>query len=94
MQWSSLNFWKIAVGCALAGTLGAGAWSLTLPDRYVSSAMLRVTYPFAFTEPDNLRPRLQAVRELAFSRESLSAIIVQQGLYQKERAHMPLDTVI
>jgi len=42
MQMTSVSFWKIVVGCTLAGVLAAGIWSATLPKRYVSTAVMRI----------------------------------------------------
>ncbi len=97
MQLTSLNFWKIAVGFTLAGTLAAGVWSLTLQDRYVSTAVLRMADPAAGSGLE-VRPRLQtrmmALQQRAFSRSSLGTIIQQQNLYAKERARFPLEDII
>ena len=84
MQMNGLGFWKIAAGFTLAGALLAGAWSLTVPDRYVSRAVLRIGEP----------SRLRALEQHAFSRGSLSGIIMQQGLYQRERARDPLEDIV
>ena len=43
MQMTGLSFWKILAGGALAGVLAAGIWSVKLPDRYVSTAVLRMS---------------------------------------------------
>src|ERR1035438_9844257 len=42
MRMTSLSFWKILAGCALAGVLAAGIWSVTVPERYVSTAVMRI----------------------------------------------------
>src|ERR1035441_3775358 len=42
MQMTNLTFWKILAGCTLAGVLAAGIWSVTLPKRYVSTAVMRI----------------------------------------------------
>jgi hypothetical protein len=92
MQITSLNFWKIAVGCALAGVLISGVWSLTLQDRYVSSAVLRFSTPA--TDHQEAWRRLRAIQETALSRNSLSTIVRQQKLYEKERTSEPLEDII
>lgn len=92
MQMTSLNFWKIAVGCAFSGVLISGVWSLTLQDRYVSSAVLRFSTPA--TDHQESWRRLQAIRETALSRNSLSTIVRQQKLYEKERTSEPLEDIV
>jgi uncharacterized protein involved in exopolysaccharide biosynthesis len=84
MQMSGIGFWKIAAGFTLAGALISGAWSLTVPNRYVSSAVLRI----------GDSSRLRELEQHAFSRTSLSGIIMQQGLYQRERARDPLEDIV
>ena len=42
MQMTNVSFWKIVAGCAVAGTLAAGIVASTLPDRYVSTAVIRI----------------------------------------------------
>ena len=61
MQMRSVGFWKIAAAFTVAGALVSAAWSLAVPDRYVSSAVLRVTDP-ASSHTEAWR-HLQAVRE-------------------------------
>lgn len=84
MQVRGLGFWKIAAGFTVAGALISGAWSLTVPDQYISSAVLRI----------GEASRLRLLEQHAFSRGSLSGIIVQQGLYQRERARDPLEDIV
>jgi capsular polysaccharide biosynthesis protein len=85
---TSLSFWKILAGCTLAGVLAAGIWSVTLPKRYVSTAVMRISGGPALLD------HLQAVQQAALSRESLASIIAQQNLYPNERKKYPLDNVI
>jgi hypothetical protein len=42
MQMTSVSFWKIVAGCAAAGTLAAGIVASTLPNRYISTAVIRI----------------------------------------------------
>ncbi len=101
MQMVSWSFLKIVAGCTLATALAAGIWSSMLPDRYVSTAVMRVTLPSnqtgAGSEIDRklaaLR-RLQALQQTVLSRSSLSALITGQNLYVKERDKYPLEDVV
>ncbi len=72
------------------GALAAGAWSLTLPDRYTSSAVLHL----GENEPQEALIRLQKLQKIALGRRSLAAIIVGQHLYERERARQPLEDII
>jgi hypothetical protein len=92
MQVSSLNFWKIAAACTLAGVMISAAWSLRVEDRYVSRAVLRFAEPAGSHQ--EAWQRLQAVREDALSRHTLSGIITGQGLYARERTSQPLEEII
>src|ERR1039457_4462323 len=74
MRMTSLSFWKILAGCALAGVLAAGVWSAMLPNRYVSTAVMRIG-----GEPPAL-DRLQAVQLETLSRSSLAEIILRPSL--------------
>lgn len=90
MRMTSLSFWKILAGCALAGVLAAGVWSAMLPNRYVSTAVMRIG-----GEPPAL-DRLQAVQLETLSRSSLAEIILRPSLnlYPNERKKLPLEDVI
>jgi hypothetical protein len=100
MQMMSLSFWKILAGCALAGVLAAGIWSATLPERYVSTAVMRISLaPQAAAgdtdvEGNAALRHLQRLQQAALSRSSLSAIIQQQGLYSSERKTLPLEDIV
>jgi hypothetical protein len=96
MQMKGVSYGKIAAGFTIAGALAAGAWSLAFPDRYVSSAVLRIGNPAAGDIPDIMeaRRRLQALQQTVLARQSLADIIVQQGLYRRERAKDPLEDII
>jgi uncharacterized protein involved in exopolysaccharide biosynthesis len=101
MQMMSLSFWKILAGCAGAGVLAAGIWSATLPERYVSTAVMRISLaPQAATGDTDVERRMAAFRHLqemeqaTLSRSSLSSIIQQQGLYPSERKTLPLEDIV
>jgi uncharacterized protein involved in exopolysaccharide biosynthesis len=99
MQMLSLSFWKILTGCSVAGVLAAGIWSATLPEQYVSSAVMRISLaPQAAGDTDVERNtalrHLQRLQQATLSRSSLSAIIQQQGLYSSERKTLPLEDIV
>jgi uncharacterized protein involved in exopolysaccharide biosynthesis len=101
MQLVSLSFLKIVAGCTLATALTAGIWSSMLPNRYVSTAVMRVSLPSnqagAGSDIDRklaaLR-HLQALQQTILSRSSLSALITGQNLYVKERDKYPLEDIV
>jgi uncharacterized protein involved in exopolysaccharide biosynthesis len=91
MQMTSLSFRKMLAGCALGGVLAAGIWSVTLPNLYVSTAVLR----FGSTTPGTGHGRRLAAGSVqaALSRASLSSIILQQNLYAKDRLRYPMEEI-
>ena len=97
MQVTGLSFWKILACGALAGVLAAGIWSVKHPDRYVSTAVLRVSLAPSTLPADPQWAgmlHLMEIRRAVFSRTSLSAIIQQQNLYADERDQLPMEDVI
>jgi LPS O-antigen subunit length determinant protein (WzzB/FepE family) len=98
MQMTSLSFGKILAGCTLAGVLAAGVWSLAQPNRYVSTAVVRISIANPATggpaDLEETMGHMQAVQQDTFSRSSLASIIVQQNLYANERNRLPLEEVI
>ena len=80
----------------VASVVAAFLW----PDTYVSTAVIRVVPPQI---PENFVPtnintdiqgRVNSMTQVILSRATLTNIINTQGLYQKEKARMPLDDVI
>jgi capsular polysaccharide biosynthesis protein len=88
MQLTTWNFWKILAACTVAGALIAGVWSLTMPDRYISTAVMRID------GDDGDMVRLRQLQEQVLSRKSLSGFIIRGGLYAGERSKEPLEDVI
>ena len=90
VRMTSLSFWKILAGCTVAGVLAAGIWSVTLPQRYVSTSVVRIG-----ADPSSL-DRLQVAQQAALSRRSLAEIIRRPNLnlYASERKQIPLEDVI
>ncbi len=94
MQMTSITFWKIVASFAVAGALAAGIVAVTLPDRYVSTAVIRVKpAPQTPTGADALHA-LQQVEQATLSRSSLSSIIQQVGIYPNERKKLPLEEIV
>jgi uncharacterized protein involved in exopolysaccharide biosynthesis len=89
MQMTSISFWKIVAGCAVAGALAAGIVSATLPDRYVSTAVIRIA-----AAPREAQLQLMRLQQAALSRSSLTSIITAQNLYTNERKKGPLEDII
>lgn len=89
MQMTSLSFWKILAGCTLSGVLAAGIWSATLPNRYVSTAVVRID-----AAPREAQIQMMRLQQAALSRSSLASIIIGQNLYEKERKMLPLEDIV
>jgi LPS O-antigen subunit length determinant protein (WzzB/FepE family) len=94
MQMTSITFWKIVASFAVAGALAAGIVAVTLPNRYVSTAVIRVQpapQPAGATDAVHA---LQQVQQATLSRSSLSSIIQQVGIYPNERKKLPLEEIV
>jgi LPS O-antigen subunit length determinant protein (WzzB/FepE family) len=89
MQMTSISFWKIVAGCAVAGALAAGIVAATLPNRYVSTAVLRID-----AAPREAQIQLMRLQQAALSRSSLTSIVTAQNLYTNELKKLPLEDVI
>jgi hypothetical protein len=86
-------FTRRNVLAGLAGAVLAGAFSFVTPERYVSSATLRVFGgPSATVPGDYLRDLSMRV----FSRESLAEIVLKPAinLYANERQRHPMEDVV
>jgi hypothetical protein len=101
MRMTSVSFWKILTGCMLAGVLAAGIWSLALPKRYVSTAVMRISvWPAATPASADMDRRmteqiqLQRLQQATISRSSLTSIITGQNLYPNERSKYPLEDIV
>jgi uncharacterized protein involved in exopolysaccharide biosynthesis len=86
MQLLTGSYWRPAALAALAGAILAGAISLRVPDRYVSSAVVKVG------ATDLAAQQLQEV----LSRTSLAALIQRPSmrLYPGERYRMPMEDIV
>jgi uncharacterized protein involved in exopolysaccharide biosynthesis len=83
MQIKIWSPWKIVAAFAIVGVLGSAAFTLTIPARYVSTAVINGSEQELITS-------IQRVE----SRQSLTQLIVEENLYPSERAHIPIEEVI
>jgi uncharacterized protein involved in exopolysaccharide biosynthesis len=96
-----LTYFKFGAATALAGALVAGGVSFTLPERYVSSAVLRIV-PQVPSGSDAAQYQVAAMERLTqlqqdvLSRASLASLIQKPdlNLYVAERQRYPLEDVI
>jgi uncharacterized protein involved in exopolysaccharide biosynthesis len=94
-------YWKLSAITALAGALVAGGASFALPERYVSTAILRVrpqTPPGATAEQARMiaGDRLRQLQQSVFSRIVLAELIQRPelDLYRADRQRQPLEDII
>jgi uncharacterized protein involved in exopolysaccharide biosynthesis len=89
-------------GFAVAGCALAGAASFLIPDRYTSTAVMRITPPMITEDPlampvlPSVAERLQVWKPQILSRANLARMIQHPrlDLYPKERTTTPLEEVI
>lgn len=82
MQVKIWSAWKIVAAFAVAGVVGSAAFTMTIPKRYVSTAVVRTG--------DTTEQELSRLE----SRERLVQLINQQDLYRAERARLPIEDII
>jgi uncharacterized protein involved in exopolysaccharide biosynthesis len=98
-QWSARN---VTIAGGLAGLILAAALAFSLPNLYVSRAVMRITpsqIPENQTPAAYNRQAAENIRELwlgVMTRASLSELIQRPGLdlYKTDRQHKPLEDVI
>jgi capsular polysaccharide biosynthesis protein len=86
MQMKIWSPWKTVAAFAILGVTAAVVFSLTVPDQYVSTAVIHI-------ENGGLGGVADIVKRIE-SRSALTRLINEQGLYQKERMHLPIEDVI
>jgi hypothetical protein len=86
MQMKAWSAWKIVAAFAVVGVAGAIVFSLAIPDRYVSTAVIKIG--------DGQRPWSAGTLQQVVSRSFLSKLINEQDLYKSERTRMPIQDVI
>jgi uncharacterized protein involved in exopolysaccharide biosynthesis len=88
---------KVVAAVALAGALVAGVFAFRTPDRYVSTAVMRlIPAGQAIGDGQRALDRLVELQQKVLSRESLGEIITQPAfdLYREDRKRMPLEDVV
>ena len=75
------------MACALIGAAIGGGWSMRVPDRYVSSAVIRIADGADVQD-------LQRAQTAILSRGSLAELIVKDDLFHDERMTIPMEDVI
>ena len=92
---------RLLAATATIGAIAAGALSFTIPQRYVSTAVMRLTPPASASEPAwqieaEAVHRLRQMRLEVLGRRSLTEMIERPAidLYRQERATHPLEDVI
>lgn len=87
MQLRTSTPWKIVAVFGALGIVAAAGYSWTIPDRYISQAILKI-------EPGITSEGLQALTQAILSRRSLVWTINEEGLYERERTQMPLEELV
>jgi uncharacterized protein involved in exopolysaccharide biosynthesis len=88
MQMTTWNSLKLVAAAALAGALVAGVFAFRTPDRYVSTAVMRIA-------PAGM-DRVAELQRQILSRKILGEIITRPSLdlYPEDRKKMPLEDVV
>src|SRR5579872_178611 len=82
--------------CLVAAVVGVYLW----PDTYVSQAVVKVTpqqVPESMVQSSiqqQMFDRINSMQQVILSRGTLTTIINNYGLYQRERTRMPIEDVI
>jgi uncharacterized protein involved in exopolysaccharide biosynthesis len=93
---------SLIAGCAAAGFVLAAAGSFVIPDRYTSTAVMRITPPQITEDPlapptlSDASARWPELERTVLSRANLAAIIQKPrlSLYPDERTRKPLEEVV
>jgi len=89
------NFATVLTACGLLGAAIAGGWAYRVPDKYVSTAVLRVDRPDGMTETA-LAEQVQHALTTVLSRTSLAEMIQRPDLdlYKSDRTRIPMEDVV
>lgn len=95
MQLRTWNAGKILVTAGMAGALvGLIAW-LAIPNRYGSTAVLKIALsPDRLTTDKTVVKYVNSLAEQSISRPALIQIIRKFSLYEPEQAKIPLDDIV
>lgn len=94
-QMAAWGIWRVAGATAVAGAILAGALSFSVPNRYVSSAVLRIA-PLPGAGEGQMARKLDHMERVVLSRTNLAGIIQRPALnlYKAQRARMPMEDVV
>ena len=95
MQWKTRSIRKTVFACGVAGALIAGVVAVRVPDRYLSTATMRLGTQDAFSLSDRAAAGLLIrATQQTLSRKSLQDLINGNNLYPHERSATPMEDVI
>src|ERR1035437_3798593 len=86
MQLKSWSAWKTVAAFGLVGATGALAFTLTIPHRYVSTAVIKMG--------DIGDVQLNAEATKILGRAPLTRLIMEADLYSDLRGRMPLEDIV
>lgn len=91
MNLKNLSLRTIVVGCAVVGVMVATGIALTMPDVYISTAVLRTGQG---VDPDGVGRLVAEATKQVFRQRDLGNLIESEKLYLNERQRQPLADVI
>lgn len=86
MQFKTGRSWKIVAACALAGVIAGAALTWTIPNRYVSTAVLKMG------DIDDAQLSAEATKILG--RALLTRLILEADLYRDLRETTPMEDIV
>jgi uncharacterized protein involved in exopolysaccharide biosynthesis len=96
MQFTSWNLKSIALAFAVIGAVIAAAVAFSIPSRYQSTSVMRITNPGSAQgdgQGDFTR-HIGKMEQEVLSRTSLERLIVGLGLYQSQRREKPMEDIV
>jgi hypothetical protein len=84
MQMTVWNPWQTVAVFGVMGVVAAVVFSLTVPDRFVSTAVIKGGSPQEMSE---------TIRRVE-SKTFLAGLINEEDLYKRERARMPIEDIV
>jgi hypothetical protein len=90
MHLKSWGAWKTVAAFGVIGLLAAAGFAWRMPDRYVSTVVIRVNGHW----DGSMQLKLHAETERALSRRNLTLLILEEGLYKEDRAREPIEDII
>ena len=91
MNLQTLNLRHIIGACVLTGAVIATGIAFAIPDRYVSTAVLRVGQG---VDPGSIGTYVNAACDVVLRKGSLAELIQKENLYAKDRLSRPLEDVV